>query len=229
MTCKESGKHLRPVHFNRGSHSHIWLCLACRKHLAGPVLPDSERNALIDFTAYLTTPGEGKTEETNVMNQISVTVTGKDRTDLVRSLRSFADNLDGTPAEEAGLDDDNETEETPRALKKNTTKGKKAAAASMDDDDDNAMEADSDDDEDSMEASADDDDEDEDFVEPVSKKKSKKVTIADVNDACKKRSKAGGKEGRAQVLKILKKKFGTETVSEIKPEKYADVIKALAV
>jgi hypothetical protein len=59
--------------------------------------------------------------------------------------------------------------------------------------------------------------------------KLKKVTIAEVNDACKARAKAGGKKGREQVLAILKKHFKTESVSEIKPELYGEVLQAMAV
>lgn len=77
------------------------------------------------------------------------------------------------------------------------------------------------------------DDSDDDFTAPpaTTKKtgKAKKVTIAEVNEACKARAKAGGKEGRAQVLKILKKHFKTESISEIKPEQYGKVIQAMAV
>lgn len=75
--------------------------------------------------------------------------------------------------------------------------------------------------------------EDDDFTSsPAAAKKSakaKKITIAQVNDACKARAKAGGKEGRAQVLSILKKHFKTQSVSEIKPELYAKVIQAMKV
>lgn len=73
-----------------------------------------------------------------------------------------------------------------------------------------------------------DDDEEE---APVAKKtKAKKVTLDDVNDACKARAASvGGKEGRSEVLTILKKKFKTTSVSELKPEQYAAVIAAMEV
>lgn len=77
-------------------------------------------------------------------------------------------------------------------------------------------------------------DETEDDVEevmpPAKKTKAKKVTVDDVNDACKARAASvGGKEGRAEVLAILKKKFKTESVSALKPEQYGACIAAMAV
>lgn len=58
--------------------------------------------------------------------------------------------------------------------------------------------------------------------------KPKKLTLDDVNDACKGRAAAtGGKKGRGEVLAILKKKFGTESVSELKPEQYAACVAAM--
>lgn len=59
-------------------------------------------------------------------------------------------------------------------------------------------------------------------------KKAKKLTVDDVNEACKKRAaRTGGKEGRSEVLTILKKKFKTQSVSELKPEAYAACIAAM--
>lgn len=74
-----------------------------------------------------------------------------------------------------------------------------------------------------------DEDDNEDFTTPKPKKKTeKKLTVDDVNDACKVRAQSiGGKEGRKQVLLILKKKFKTESVSELKPEQYAEAISAM--
>lgn len=76
------------------------------------------------------------------------------------------------------------------------------------------------------------DDGDLDFSTPPAKTakatKEKKYTSAEVNDACKARAiKIGGKAGRAEVLAILKKKFKTESVTELKPEQYAAVIAAM--
>jgi hypothetical protein len=120
---------------------------------------------------------------------------------------------------------------------------KAAPAAAVEDDDDIAVDTDDDDDfvtdaatdepdDESFEAAS-DDDEDDDFTAPPPKKakaeKAKKVTIAQVNEACKARAQAGGKKGRAEVLGILKKNFKTESISEIKPEQYGKVIDAMAV
>lgn len=65
---------------------------------------------------------------------------------------------------------------------------------------------------------------------PPAKTKKKKLTVNDVNDACKKRAASvGGKAGRDEVLKILKKKFKVESVADLEPEQYADAIEAVAV
>lgn len=75
--------------------------------------------------------------------------------------------------------------------------------------------------------SFDDDDTGED-EEPVIKKKAKKITVDDVNDACKARAaETGGKEGRQEVLTILKKKFKVASVNDLEPEQYAAVIAAM--
>lgn len=62
-------------------------------------------------------------------------------------------------------------------------------------------------------------------LSPAKAKKEKKITIDQVNDACKTRA---GRSNRAEVLGILKKKFKTQSVSELKETQYADVIKAMA-
>ena len=87
---------------------------------------------------------------------------------------------------------------------------------------------DSDDEGNKQEASA-DEDEDTDFTaKPETKKKAKKLTVDDVNDACKARAAVtGGKEGRKEVLGILKKKFKVESVSDLKEDAYAACIAAM--
>lgn len=71
---------------------------------------------------------------------------------------------------------------------------------------------------------------DEAIEEKPKTKKAKKVTLDDVNDACKARAAAvGGKEGRAEVLSILKKQFKTSTVTDLKPENYQAVIDAMEI
>lgn len=57
----------------------------------------------------------------------------------------------------------------------------------------------------------------------------KKVTIDDVNDACKTKAAALGADGRKKVLNALKKNFGVVSVTELKEDQYADVIKKMAV
>lgn len=127
------------------------------------------------------------------------------------------------------LDDDSdddvqtaESEDDDFAAKpaKKGKKGKKAAAAFEDDDSDDAP---------AVEQESEDDDAD--FTAPVKKTKpAKKLTVDDVNDACKaKASSIGGKPGRAKVLEILKKNFKTESVSELKPEQYAKCVQLMAV
>jgi hypothetical protein len=111
---------------------------------------------------------------------------------------------------------DNEDDEDFAAPSKKKA-GKKAK--SFDDDEDDTAE---------LKAAATDDDEDEEFEKPT-KKKAKKLTVDDVNDACKERAadEGGGKEGRKVVLGILKKKFKVESVSELEETQYAAVISAM--
>ena len=73
-------------------------------------------------------------------------------------------------------------------------------------------------------ASEDDEDEEE------KPKKKKKISLEDVNDACKAKMKAlgGGKAAREKVLNVLKKKFKTESISDLKAEQYAAVISAMS-
>lgn len=70
----------------------------------------------------------------------------------------------------------------------------------------------------------DDEEEVEEEAPPKKKAKAKKVTVDDVNDACKARAASGS---RAEVLGILKKKFKVASVSELEPEQYAAVIAAM--
>ncbi len=122
-----------------------------------------------------------------------------------------------TAAEVTDEDDD----DFAAPAKKSTTK--KAAAAAFDDDDDA----------DTKEVKAvvvEDDDDTADFTTPPKKeKKAKKLTVDDCNDAAKARAgKTGGKEGRKQVLALMKKHFKTESVSELKPEQYEKFIEIMA-
>ena len=149
------------------------------------------------------------------MNQMTVSVTAPDRVNLVKALRSAADNLDGTPAEKDG------------ELAESATKRRKTKPVV---EEDQEVETASDDEaeDQEMETAEPDDEAEEDFTAPPAKAaKAKKFTVADVNDACKARAKAGGAKGRAQVLSILKKKFQTESISEIDAKDYGAVIKAM--
>lgn len=171
------------------------------------------------------------------MDKITVTVAAANRVELAGRLRAFADNLDGTPAgadgkvtkstkttkataaapveTEADEDDDFGKAEA----KTKQTKAAKQAAASFEegaDDEETAAEPEA-------EVEADD------FMEaPKTTKKSaaKKFTVNDVNDACKAKANA---TDRKTVLGILKKKFNVTSVTELKADQYADVIKAMAV
>jgi hypothetical protein len=140
----------------------------------------------------------------------------RDVTGLVERLEKVAAKLgskkiaDDEDTDVADEDEDDDFADAPPPRK---AKGLKAKSDSFDDE------------EAGVEAAS--DDEDEDFTEP-SPKKAKKLTSDDVNDACKKRAaRTGGKEGRAEVLTILKKKFKTQSVTELKPDTYAAVIAAM--
>lgn len=134
-----------------------------------------------------------------------------------KAAASFDDDEDD--ADESESEDDTDEDEDEAPAKK--TKGKKAAAFEDDEDD-----ADADESEDESE----DEDEDE---KPVKKTKSKKVTLDDVNDACKAhvqaKIKSGqpGPEARKSALKVLKKKFGVASATDLKPEQFAAAIKAM--
>jgi predicted transcriptional regulator len=112
----------------------------------------------------------------------------------------------------APVEDEEAEESEDKEFTAPTKATKKAAAKSFDEDESENEEA-----------------EEETAPAPKSKK-AKKVTLDDVNDACKARAAdTGGKEGRTEVLGILKKKFKVASVSELKPEQYQAVIEAMAI
>lgn len=78
-------------------------------------------------------------------------------------------------------------------------------------------------------SSDEEEDDEEDFTTPPPKKdKVKALTSEDVNEACKARAaRTGGKAGREEVLTILKKKFKTQSISDLKEDSYAAVIAAM--
>lgn len=79
-----------------------------------------------------------------------------------------------------------------------------------------------------VETAATDDDDDDDFgttpVKAAPKAKAKKVTIDDVNNACKARAKGGRRE---EVLKLLKKNFKTESIAQIPEKSWARAIELM--
>jgi len=136
--------------------------------------------------------------------------------DRLERLRGAKD--EPAPAVESDDAEDEDEDEAPKAKAK--SKPKKVAEAFDDDEDEPA--------EDDGEDEAGEEDEDE---APTAKAKSKpkKLTPDDCNDAAKALAKAiGGKPGRDAVLKLMKKQFRTVSVSELKPEQYADFIAAMA-
>lgn len=117
------------------------------------------------------------------------------------------------------------------------TTGKKAAAPPADEDDD--FKADTgeangfDDDDDTVaEASFDDAGGEEEEAKPAKKStkssngKAKKITLDDVNDACKAHAAA---KGRPATLAVLQNKFKTQSVTALKPEQYETCISAMSV
>lgn len=163
------------------------------------------------------------------MNKISVVVSGANRVEIVKNLRAFADNLDGSPAALDGKP------ATSAKTTKTAAPAKKAAAPPADDDDGfvtddgSAEPAGFDDD-----AAAEEVTEEESFEEEPKKAapkkgangKAKKLTLDDVNDACKAHAAA---KGRPSTLEILKKKFKTQSVTALKPEQYEACISAMSV
>ncbi len=130
-----------------------------------------------------------------------------------KGLKASSDDAPA-PAADAAADDED------FAPKKSTKK--KGAAFDEDDDDAPAPKA-------AAKKGASFDEEEDDAPAPKAKK-APKVTLDDVNDACMEKMKAlgGNKKAREQVVAILKKKFKVETVTELKPENYADAVEAMA-
>lgn len=148
----------------------------------------------------------------------------KRASELIASKKDLGDNhfeAEHTNGEITEDDDNDFTE------KKTTKKASKKASSFDDEDEGEADEAPEVSEED--EASFDSDDEDEDAL-PKKKKAQKKISLEDVNDACKARaSQTGGKAGREEVLKILKKKFKTSSLTDLKPEQYPAVLAAMSI
>ncbi len=144
----------------------------------------------------------------------------------VQSLKSVKPTAVEPDEEEAEEDDDEDFSAKP-------AKTGKKAAADFDDDEEETVEADEDAESEEAEEDVETDDDEEEAPPAPAKatrgRKPKKVTVDDVNDACKARARAGGKNGRAEVLAILKKKFKTESVSELEEDQWQPCIDAMMV
>lgn len=154
-------------------------------------------------------------------DQMYVTVHGSNRVELVGKLRAAADNLDGSPADVTGKPAKTTTKPAP----------KKAA-----DDDEGfvteeaAGEPEGFDEEPAEEASFDEEEKPAKKAaapaKGTKKAATKKITLDDVNDACKAHAAA---KGRDSTLEILQKKFKLQSVAKLKPEQWESCISAMAV
>jgi hypothetical protein len=129
--------------------------------------------------------------------------------------------LDASIDDEAVSDDsdDKDPEDDDEDFAPKKAKGKKAKAFDEESEEDA---------EETPEATDDESFEEEEEVKPKKKAKAKKITVDDVNDACKKRASVkGGAAGRTEVLTILKKKFKTSSISDLSEDTYAAVIAAM--
>jgi hypothetical protein len=150
---------------------------------------------------------------------LSVTLHAKNKQDLAKQLRTWADHLvgeDETPVE-AATDEaeetvaDDEDEEFGASSKKKAAK--KKAAASFEE-------------EETVEAEEPEEESFEEKEKPAKKTatKEKELTEADVMKACKAHAKEHDTE---TTQKLLMKTFKTKSVSKLKPEQYAQAIKIL--
>lgn len=211
--------HDRPVHFKlKGAYA--WICLACGKQLAGPKLTPSDVDAFTQFGRFLSDDGEattaGRPEGNEAMKlEVSMLVGPESKAWLVsmEGLLARMEKLAGvTGSKAAKATEAEETEEEEEDFGTKKPKAKKAKG--FDEEEEEEEEA---------------EEEEEEEEEAPKKKAKKKIDLDDVNDACKKKciEEGGGKEGRAVVLKILKKNFKTESVTDLKPEQYAKAIELM--
>jgi hypothetical protein len=151
-------------------------------------------------------------------NEITVSVSGANRVELVEKLRAFADNLDGAPAETNG--------KVVTTKKPTTTK---SATAPVDEEVDDDFKS-----EGPADGGFEDDGGFEEEQQPPAKTakpaaaaktgkaaKPKKITLDDVNDACKAHAQANG---RPATLDVLQKNFKTQSVTALKAEQYEKCI-----
>lgn len=130
----------------------------------------------------------------------------------VQTKGAVQDDADEETETEVETDDD--FTPTPKTKKAATKKAVKQASFDEDEETEDVEET--------------EDDETEEIA-PAKKAKAKKITVDDINDACKAYAKenGGGKDGRTAVLKILKKNFKTESISALDPADYPKVMKLL--
>lgn len=127
----------------------------------------------------------------------------------------------------ATTESDEDFEDKP--TKKPAAKKKPVGDFDEDEATDEAATTEEDSTEDSEDESTDEDVDD----EPPTSKKSKKLTVEDVNDACKRKVHAlidkgvAGAEARSRVLGILQKKFKVKSISSLKATQFADAIAAM--
>lgn len=130
----------------------------------------------------------------------------------------------GPETESDDADEGNDEDEEEKPAKKGKKSKDEDESEDEDEADDGDESEDSDEDESEDEDEDESEDEDEDEEEEKPKKKSK-LTIDDVNDACKKRA---ARSSVAETLGILKKNFKVKSVSKLKPEQFAQAIKVLS-
>lgn len=165
--------------------------------------------------------------------QLVITVKdGSTNKDIANALRWQANLIDGMDPKKAAAVENTTQGTTAKAT------GKKAAAPPPADEDDDFKADDSGepsgfddaaDDEPVAEASFDDAEAEEPPKKTkaaAAKTKAKKITLDDVNDACKAHAAA---KGRPATLQVLQKKFKTQSVTALKPEQYETCISAMAV
>lgn len=115
-----------------------------------------------------------------------------------------------TDLDDTSLDEDNDDGEDFTKSTKPKNSAKKASSFSDDSDEDDTDEKSE--------------------IEAASMKgkrgRPKKITIDDVNDACKTRAE---ETSRKEVLKILKGQFDVTSVTDLEPKQYAEVIEAMQV
>lgn len=202
-----------------------WFCYVCAETFGGAKLTEDELIVLMEFVKYLAERSdqppfkgkENKMEPTTMQITLSFPVNA-DPQAIAAALRMRAGLFEGMPAKEA-------------ASRKNTDK---AAIESSDSDEDfapkkasaKAKAAAAFDEETSDVAEEASEDFDAEEAKPAAKAKPKKVTKDDANDACKAHA---AEHGLKATKALLKKKFGSESLSEIEPEKFAAVVAAMKV